>query len=121
MKTKFWAIALMVITTLFTSVAQVFYKTGADKLSFDILAIITNVPIIIGLMLYVIGAVLMIIALRGGELSVLYPIIATSYIWVGILSFFIFNEALNLLRWSGISAIFFGVVFIGLGSKGAAA
>ena len=118
MKTKFWAIALMAITTIFTSVAQVLYKTGADKLSFDILAIITNLPIIAGLMLYAMGAVLMIIALRGGELSVLYPIIATSYIWVGIMSFFFFNEALNVVRWLGIFAIFFGVFFIGLGSRG---
>lgn len=117
MKTKFWAILLMLITTVLTSLAQVFYKTGADKLSFDIMAIITNTPIIVGLVLYAVGAVLMIIALRGGELSVLYPIIATSYIWVGILSFFIFNEALNLLRWLGIFAIFFGVFFIGLGSR----
>lgn len=117
MKTKLWAIALMILTTIFTSTAQLFYKKGAEKLEFNILSIITNYPLITGLFLYMIGAVLMITAFKGGELSVLYPIIATSYIWVGIFSYFLFNESLNLLRWIGIATIFFGVIFIGIGSK----
>ena len=107
----------MLLTTLLTSTAQVFYKRGVPSLEFNILSIITNYDIIIGLLLYVVGAVLMITAFKGGELSVLYPIVATSYIWVGLFSYFIFAESLNILRWLGIFAIFFGVVFIGLGSK----
>jgi drug/metabolite transporter (DMT)-like permease len=117
MKTKPWAIALMLLTTLLTATAQVFYKLGIPKLEFNFYSIITNYYLLIGLGLYAIGAALMITALKGGELSVLYPIIATSYIWVGLFSFFIFHESLNLLRWLGISSIFFGVIFIGLGSK----
>ena len=117
MKTKIWALALMLLTTFLTASAQVLYKMGIGSLEFNIISIITNYYIIGGLALYAIGAVLMIIALRGGELSVLYPIIATGYIWVGLLSYFIFGESLNLLRWLGISAIFFGVAFIGFGSK----
>lgn len=120
MKTKSWAIGLMIFVTLLTSTAQVFYKFAAS-LNLDFFSYITNYNIIIGLFLYVVGAALMIIAFRGGELSVLYPIIATSYIWVGILSFFIFHEYITLLRWLGIMAISFGVIFIGFGSKGAAA
>lgn len=117
MKTKPWAIALMLLTTLFTSTAQVFYKKGVSTLEFNLISIITNYYILLGLFIYIIAATLMIIAFKGGQLSVLYPIIATSYIWVGIFSYFIFNEQLNLLRWLGILAIFFGVIFIGIGSK----
>ncbi len=117
MKTKLWAIGLMILTTLLTSSAQIFYKKGAEKLTFNLLSIITNYPLLTGLFLYGIGAVLMITALKGGELTVLYPIIATSYIWVALLSSLIFHESLNLLRWLGILAIVFGVVFVGVGSK----
>jgi len=117
-KTRPRAIVLMLITTLLTSTAQLLYKIGVEKIDFtEFLTIITNMPLLAGLSLYVVGAVLMIIALRGGELSVLYPIIATSYIWVGLFSWYLFGEALNVLRWMGIFSIFFGVVFIGFGSK----
>ena len=107
----------MVFVTLLTSIAQILYKLGVDKLEFDIISIITNYPIIIGIVLYVIGAGLMIISFRGGEVSVLYPIIATSYIWVSLLSSFFFNEIVNIIRWAGIFVIFIGITFVGLGSK----
>ncbi|MBR9699626.1 hypothetical protein GOV09_04175 [Candidatus Woesearchaeota archaeon] len=117
MKTKWWAIVLMILTTFLTSTAQVFYKFGVATLTFDFIAILTNYNLLIGISLYALGAALMILALRGGDLSVLYPIIATSYIWVGLLSLFIFNEPLNFLRWLGIFFIVAGVVSIGVGSK----
>jgi undecaprenyl phosphate-alpha-L-ara4N flippase subunit ArnE len=117
MKTKLWAILLMVFVTFLTTLAQIFYKWGVATLKFDFFSIITNYLLITGVVIYAIGAALMILALRGGELSVLYPIIATSYIWVGMLSYFLFREDVSLLRWLGIFAIFFGVVFINIGSK----
>ncbi len=117
MATKLWAIGLIVLCTAFTSAAQVFYKLGAKSLEFDIISLITNVPLIIGMVLYGIGAVLMITAFKGGEVSVLYPIIATSYIWVTLLSFYFFNEAVNIYRIIGILFIVFGVVAVSVGSS----
>lgn len=115
--TKRWAIGLVVVCTFFTSFAQVFYKFGADRLGFDLISIITNWPIIIGIILYVVAAVLLIIALKGGEVSVLYPIIATSYIWVSLLSMHFFGEVINLYKWIGMVFIFFGVVFVAKGAE----
>ena len=116
MKTHWWAIALTVITTLFTSTAQVFYKLGAAKLEFDILALITNYELIIGVALYAIGAAILIIALKGGEVTVVYPIIATSYIWVTILSSSIFGEAVNIWKWLGVIVIILGITSISWGT-----
>ncbi len=115
--TKRWAIGLVVVCTLFTSFAQIFYKFGADRLSFDIFSIITNWQIIIGLILYGTAAVLLIIALSAGEVSVLYPIIATSYIWVSLLSMYFFGEIINLYKWVGMIFIFFGVILVAKGGK----
>ena len=117
MKTKLWAIGLIVLTTLLTSSAQLLYKKGSETLEFNLFAILTNYSLLLGLLLYIIGAFLLIIALKGGDLSVLYPIIATSYIWVGIFSYLLFDEPLNYLRWLGIITIFFGVIFVGIGGK----
>jgi len=117
MATKLWAITLMILCTAFTSMAQVFYKLGANKLQFNLISIITNLPLLTGMALYILGAIIMIAAFKGGEVSVLYPIIATSYIWVSLLSIYFFNETLNLFRWIGIFVIIIGIIFISIGSK----
>ena len=117
MKTKLWAILLVVLCTLFTSTAQLFYKAGAEKLELSISSIITNWSIIAGITLYGLGAVLLIIALKGGNLTVLYPIIASSYIWVALGSSYFFGEAVNLSRWIGIILIIAGIIIINLGDK----
>ena len=117
--TKWWAFGLMLLCTLFTSVAQFFYKKGAAELSLSFSGIFTNWFLYIGVLLYLIGALLMIVAFRGGELSTLYPIIATSFIWVNFISVLFLNEPMNSLKWLGIGSIICGITLIGYGSRGA--
>jgi len=117
MATKLWAMAIILAATLLTSTAQLFYKFGAEKLSFDILSIITNMELIAGILLYAIGGILLILSFRGGEVSVLYPIFATSYIWVSIMSMYFLNEVMNIFKWTGVFVIIAGIVLIGYGSK----
>ena len=117
MKTKPWAIILVLCVTALTSSAQIFYKLGADKLVFDIMAIITNWPLIIGIVIYAIGAALLVVALKHGEVTVLYPVIATSYIWVAVSSWLLFGESINFLKMLGIVSIVIGIVLISFGSK----
>jgi len=117
MKTKLWAIILMVVCTIFTSSAQLFYKAGADKLVFNIISIMTNWQIILGITLYALGAVLVIIALRGGEVTVLYPIITSSYIWVSFGSVYFFGEKMNSFKWVGVFLIILGIILITFGQK----
>jgi uncharacterized membrane protein len=112
MKTKLSAIIMIILTTFLTSVAQIFYKAGAAKLSFDLVSLVTNYDILIGLFLYAAGAAIMIIAFKGGDLTVLYPLFSTSYIWVALMSFFIFEESLNIYRWMGIMVIMTGIILI---------
>ena len=117
MATKLWAMVLVLSCTLLTSTAQIFYKLGVEELKFNILSIITNYYIIAGLFLYAFGAVLLILSFRGGEVSVLYPIIATSYIWVSFLSIYFLGEVMNLYKWLGVFSIVAGIVLIGFGSR----
>ncbi len=113
MEKKWLAVILMLFCTAFTSTAQVFYKFGAAELP----AILTNWQLILGLFLYGIGAVIFIIALKMGEVTVLYPIIATSYIWVSLLSWAVFGEAVTALKWMGILAIVIGISVISFGGR----
>ena len=117
MKTKSWAIILIILCTLFTSSAQLLYKSGADKLEFNFLSIVSNWNIILGIILYGIGAILLIAALRYGKVSVLYPIVASSFIWVALGSSYFFKEVIGLLKWSGIILIVIGILIINFSGK----
>jgi len=114
--TKWWAIFLVLLCTFFTSTAQLLLKAGVMKVT-TVGSIFTNLFLLSGLLLYIIAAALLIIALKFGELSVLYPAIATSFIWVNVFSAWLFHEIIPSLRWIGVGFIILGITFIGIGSK----
>jgi len=101
----------MFFFTFLGATAQMLMKTGMTRPDPSLWNYITNVPLIIGYSLYGLGAVLFTIALRDGELSVLYPVISLTYVWVSILSVPILHENFNLHTWKGVSKII-GIVTI---------
>ena len=117
MATKLWAMVLVFFTTLLTSSAQILWKIGSKTLTFNIIGILTNYYLMGGILIYVIAGILLILSFRGGEVSVLYPIIATSYIWVTFLSLIFLKESLTFYKIIGISLIMAGIASIGKGSK----
>jgi drug/metabolite transporter (DMT)-like permease len=112
MATKMWAITLVILMTALTSAAQLLYKAGVAYFPQYI-----DWRIIAGLALYVMGAVMLLFAFKGGEVTVLYPIIATSFAWVAIFSWILFGESLNLLKIGGIFLIIAGITILGFGSQ----
>ena len=117
MATKLWAVLLVFFTTLLTSSAQILYKLGSTTLNFNLVGLLTNYYLIGGMLLYAVGGILMIVSFRGGEVSVLYPIVATSFIWVSFLSIFFLHERMNFFKWIGVVSIILGIILIGYGSK----
>lgn len=116
-KTSFKAIILVIFCTILTSAGQILWKISTSKIEgFDIISLITNIPLILGFISYALGAILLIYSLKEGELSVIYPFIALSFIWVTLTSIFLFHEHVSLLNWLGITAILIGVSLIGYGS-----
>ena len=111
-KTKLSAIILVIISTLFISIAQIFYKLASEKLVFSF-EVIFNYSLWIGLVLYAVAALLLILALQRGELSTVYPMVALSYLLVVILSHFVFGEIINVFKWTGIIFIIVGVAILG--------
>jgi multidrug transporter EmrE-like cation transporter len=109
------AIIIVILCTILTSAGQILLKIASKNID-SFYVVITNIPLIIGCILYGAGAILLIIALKYGELSVLYPFIALSFVWVTISSIFIFNEHVTIMNWLGIVSILVGVSLIGRGS-----
>jgi drug/metabolite transporter (DMT)-like permease len=116
MATELWAIELVVLATILGSLGPIYLKRSAEDFSLNPKKLFKNRNLFIGLIFYAIGTVLFIAALRGGELSVLYPLIATSYIWISFLSIKMLKEKMNIYKWAGIFIIIIGITFIGFGS-----
>ncbi len=112
------SLLMIVLFTVIAAAAQVLMKFGTNhlKLHPSLGGLLTDYPLLAGLFLYGVGAALMVIALRHGELSVLYPLISLSYVWVAILSVLIFGEVMNPYKVAGICAIMAGVGVLGVGS-----
>jgi multidrug transporter EmrE-like cation transporter len=77
------------------------------------LRILTNLPLFGGLACYGFSTMLLVLALRYGELSVLYPIIALTYVWVSILSVTLLGESINAFKIAGLVLIVLGVAVLG--------
>jgi len=112
------SIALVSFCTLFGAVAQILIKHGANGLaSGSPLAMISNLPLMVGYSLYGVSTVLLILALRDGELSILYPVISLTYVWVTLLSLLFFKERVNAWKLVGVAVIVAGVAMLGKGNK----
>lgn len=108
----------MFLCTLTGAAAQIFMKMGASKISHPSIGqIITNVPLIVGYSLYGINTLLLALALRKAPLSLLYPIISLTYVWVTILSLLIFKENLNAFKVGGLCIVITGVAILGLDGR----
>lgn len=112
------SIALVAACTIFGATAQMLIKTGAAQLKgAGPVAMLMNPYVFGGYSLYGLFTVSLTLALRDGELSILYPVISLTYVWVTILSSIIFHETITVTKILGISIIVAGVAVLGLGGK----
>ena len=108
-----WKIILLTAVAAFMgSIGQLYFKQGANNLQFDIKLLLTNYHLIAGVAVYALSTVLYVFALSKGNLSILYPIIATSYIWTLIFSKVFLKEPVGLNSWLGVAFILVGVALI---------
>jgi uncharacterized membrane protein len=103
--------------TVLGAAAQILMKIGMARFDPNLAAILTNVPLIAGYALYGINTLMLVLALREGELSMLYPIIALTYVWVTLLSYALLHETPNLYKNVGIATIVVGVAILGTGGR----
>jgi multidrug transporter EmrE-like cation transporter len=106
-------VLLVFFCTILGAAAQLFIKLGMQHFSLTFPGTIGNLPLVCGYALYGINTVMLVLALRQGELSMLYPIIALTYVWVTLLSYSLLHEQPNLYKNAGISVIVFGVAVLG--------
>jgi multidrug transporter EmrE-like cation transporter len=123
------SIYLVLGCTVFAAAAQVLMKFGATHTMPQMVlgdpttwmpfvtALLGNYQLLLGYAVQSGNALLLILALRDGELSMLYPIIALTYVWVNLLSMYFFQEHMNIWKALGIALVIGGVALLGRASS----
>ena len=110
---------LVVCCTIIGAAAQVLIKKGAGALGANstmlqtALAMVLTPALFAGYSMYGISTILLVLALRHGQLSLLYPVFAMTYVWVTILSVVVFHESMNPYKIAGIVTIVAGIAVLG--------
>lgn len=97
-------IIIMLCSSLLTCTGQLLWKFFSDK----------NIILYLfaGFCLYGGGALLMIIALRYGDLSQLHPLLSIGYIMSIFLGAFILKEPVTMMKVVGIALIIIGICLV---------
>lgn len=79
----------------------------------SLLGMIIGSPLVLlGLMLYALGALAWIAVLARLDLGLAYPFLALNFVLVALVSKFVLGETLPPLRWAGIVVICVGILLV---------
>jgi uncharacterized membrane protein len=112
MLTKTLAVVTVLFCAFLGAIAQTLFKIGSKDIDAYIVRWIFNSYIVVGFLLYGISSIGFIYSLKSGDLSLLYPLIATSYIWVTVFAVWFLGEQMPSSRLVGIFLLIIGVFLI---------
>lgn len=101
------------IMTVFGAFGGFFFKKAADT-GTSIIKIFLSPYLYVGGVLYVISAILNILALKKLNYTVVLPITAITYVWTMVISYCILKEKLRGKKIVGVVLIIGGALILGL-------
>ena len=105
---------MFILAAILGAVGQFLYKDGADAAQGGPLSYILNVRIMAGVVCYIAVMVLFVAAFkRGGSLSVLYPIYASTFIWAALISMVAFGTPIKPINVAGMTLLIAGMYCMG--------
>lgn len=112
---------MVACATVIQVIGQLLIKAGTEQLPGEptllqtAMGMITILPLFLGYACYGLFTVIMVLALRHGELSMTFPILALSYVWVAAASAVWLGESMNAAKIAGVAIIVGGVAYLGRG------
>jgi hypothetical protein len=87
MRTSPIAILLFAVAAFLGALGQFFYKSGADQTNGSLRSYLLNARLFAGVICYVAVMALFVTAFKkGGALTVLYPVYASTFIWAALIA-----------------------------------
>lgn len=114
MKTPISSIIMFIVAALFGAVGQYLYKSGADATSERWTSYLLNSRLLGGAVCYVAVMVLFVAAFKkGGALTVLYPIYASTFIWAAIIACVAYETPIKPMNVFGMGLLVLGMYCMG--------
>jgi len=114
MKTPISSVLLFLLAAFLGAVGQFLYKSGADRAVGGALSYVLNARIAGGIVCYTLVMVLFVAAFkRGGELAVLYPTYASTFIWGALISAAAFGTQVRPVNVAGMTLLVVGMYLMG--------
>ena len=114
-----WWLILLSVTTAVAGqtaikigVSQPGASEAAGSIGSLVGMILTSPMVLLGLMLYALGALAWIAVLARVDLSLAYPFLALNFVLVALVSKFVLGETIPPLRWAGIAVICVGILVV---------
>ena len=117
LKTPVLAMVCMLVASVFGAVGQYLYKTGADRSDPGPLAVLLSPWILAGMGCYIAVMLLFTQAFKaGGNVTVLYPIYAMTFIWAAVIGQVIYGQPVRPVHIVGMILLIGGIYLMGVGN-----
>jgi multidrug transporter EmrE-like cation transporter len=114
MTTPAISIVFFLTAALLGALGQYLYQSGAQSAGPAIVSYLTSMRLIGGVACYVAVMLLFVAAFKkGGELTVLYPIYATTFIWAAILALLVYGTPIKSINVAGMALLIGGMYLMG--------
>jgi multidrug transporter EmrE-like cation transporter len=107
------SIAMFAFAALIGALGQFLYKSGADRAGATFASYL-NARILGGVVCYVAVMVLFVAAFkRGGALSVLYPVYASTFAWAALIACLAYGTPIRPVHFAGMALLVAGMYLMG--------
>jgi multidrug transporter EmrE-like cation transporter len=119
------AVIAIACAAIIQVIGQLLIKRGSADLGENATLVQTAIGMIAipylfaGYACYGLFTVIMVLALKHAELSLLYPIMSMTYVWLPLISVLWLGEPINMTIIAGIMVITTGIAVLGKGEKAA--
>jgi len=114
MNTPLISILFFILASVLGALGQYLYKTGADIAGGSVGSYLGNPRLIGGVFCYIAVMILFVAAFKkGGSLTVLYPIYASTFIWAAILAWIVFGTPIKPVNIAGMVLLVSGMYLMG--------
>jgi multidrug transporter EmrE-like cation transporter len=108
------SMVLFLVAAVLGAVGQFLYKSGAERAGGSVASYLLNVRILGGAACYIAVMVLFVAAFkRGGSLSVLYPLYASTFIWAALIALVAYGTPIKPLNVAGMALLVIGMYLMG--------
>lgn len=105
---------MFMVAAMLGALGQYLYKSGADAAGSSVASYLFNPRLLGGVLCYLLVMILFVAGFkRGGAMTVLYPIYASTFIWGAVIGLIAYGTPIKLVNLAGMLLLVVGIHLMG--------